>query len=72
MHFENIMTNSPLRCMYSKQDSLREWLLITALKLLAIWFNDQKLEAVLRFGHSCSFFIVCVSVPCTGRKKNLT
>lgn len=51
------------------EDSLREWLLITTLKLLTIWFNNQKLEAVLCFGHSCSFFIVCVSVPCTGRKK---
>lgn len=71
MHFEKGITNSPLRRTYSKQKILFlwEWLLITALKLLTIWFNNQKLEAVLCFGHSCSFFIVCVSVPCTGRKK---
>lgn len=40
------------------EDSLlREWLLITALKLLTIWFNNQKLEAVLCFGHNCRFLL---------------
>lgn len=55
---------------FKPEDSFsREWLLITALKLLTIWFNNQKLEAVLCFGHSCSFFIVCLCVRCTGRKN---
>lgn len=68
--FWKMHCQSPLRCMYTNQDfSLREWLLITALKLLTIWYNNQKLEAVLCFGHSCSFFVVCIFVPCTGRRK---
>lgn len=68
--FWKMHCQSPLRCMYANQDfSLREWLLITALKLLTIWYNNQKLEAVLCFGHSCSFFVVCIFVPCTGRRK---
>lgn len=57
MHFEKVITNSPLRCMYSEDCLLREWLLITALKLLTIWFNNQKLEAVLCFGHSCRILL---------------